>query len=62
MILAAATIENSADLWHCRMGHVNWSVLKHLTKVATDISISPRMQAGAISKLGCKTNKAKISF
>ena len=42
MILSDATCENSAELWHCRMGHVNWPGLKHLTKVAAGISITPR--------------------
>ena len=42
MILADAICDNTAELWHCRMGHVNWPGLKHLTKVADGISIAPK--------------------
>ena len=35
MILADAAVENSAELWHCQMGHVSWA--GYLTKVATGI-------------------------
>ena len=40
MILAAAVVDNSAELWHCQMGHINWPGLKHLIKVVTGMSIS----------------------
>ena len=41
MILRDATQDNSAELWHCRMGHVNFESLRHLARVADGIRLSP---------------------
>ena len=75
MILADAVIDNSAELWHCRMGHVNWPGLRHLTKVATGISISPKnklsfcaccmmakCRQASFQNLGVKPKKPKEVF
>ena len=35
MMLRDASYDNSAELWHCRMGHVNWPGLKNLQQVST---------------------------
>ena len=42
MMLRDASYDNSAKLWHCRMGHVNWPGLKNLQQVSTGIALAPK--------------------
>ena len=37
--------DNSAELWHCKMGHVNYPGMKRLQRLATCIHIAAKTQA-----------------
>ena len=34
--------DNSAELWHCRMGHVNYPDMKRLQRLATGVQIAAK--------------------
>ena len=34
--------DNSAELWHCRLGHVNYPDMKRLTRLATGVQIAAK--------------------
>jgi len=62
MILTDAPYDNTAELWHCRLGHVNQADLKRMQSVAQGILIfAPKHKLPFVSVVYCLNINRNLS-